>query len=143
MQVYQLMNTNVISISGDGTAAEAARLLRHYDIGALPVTGEDGRLRGIITDRDILIRCVATDKNPAETPVANLMTRSVVTVPADADVREAASLMSSNQVRRLPVTKNGGLVGILSIGDIARARSCDMEAALALAEISEPTEKKR
>ena len=140
MRVYKLMRANVVSVSETSSAMEAARLLCRHDIGALPVVGEDGRLRGILTDRDIIIRCVAAERDPAETPVSALMTRNVVTVPADADVREAASLMSANKVRRLPVTENGALVGMLSIGDIARARSCDMEAALALAEISEPAE---
>jgi CBS domain-containing protein len=130
------MNPNVITISPDATAAEAARLLSHYDIGSLPVTLPDGRLRGIITDRDIVLRCVAGDGEPYQTNVSDLMTRNVVTISPDADIREAASLMASQKIRRLPVTRNGRLVGILSLADIARSRSCDMEACLALSKIS-------
>jgi CBS domain-containing protein len=136
MQVSNLMNPNVITISPDATAAEAARLLSHYDIGSLPVTLPDGRLRGIITDRDIVLRCVAGDGEPYQTNVSDLMTRNVVTISPDADIREAASLMASQKIRRLPVTRNGRLVGILSLADIARSRSCDMEACLALSKIS-------
>ena len=70
--------------------------------------------------------------------VGALMNSNVVTVSPEADVREAASLMSEHRVRRLPVTRSQQLVGILSLADIARARSCDMEACLALSKISEP-----
>lgn len=142
MLVSNLMNPNVITVSPETSAAEAARLLSHYDIGSLPVTLPDGRLKGIITDRDIVIRCVAGDGEPYQTNVSDLMTRSVVTVPPEADIREAASLMASEKVRRLPVTKEGKLVGIIALADIAKSRTCDMEASLALSKISTRGKKK-
>jgi len=137
MLVSQLMNKNVISVSPQGSAAEASRLLKHYNIGSLLVTNNAGQVKGIVTDRDIVMRCVAADNDPNDTAIADVMTRNVVTVPAGADVREAAAVMAEHRIRRLPVTDNGALVGVISIGDIARARNCDMEAAMALAEISE------
>lgn len=136
MLVNNLMNPNVITISPEASAAEAARLLSHYDIGSLPVAQSDGKLRGIITDRDIVLRCVAGDGEPYQTNVSDLMTRNVVTISPDADIREAASLMSAEKIRRLPVTKSGKLVGIISLADIARSKNCDMEACLALSKIS-------
>lgn len=136
MQVYYLMNTSVVTVRPDTSASEASRLMRHWGVGALPVASPEGRLKGIVTDRDIVLRCVADENDPRETTVNDVMSRRVVTVQADADVREAADVMAREQVRRLPVTREGKLVGILSLADLARARSCDAEAAHALSEIS-------
>jgi CBS domain-containing protein len=136
MLVSNLMNSNVITVSPDTNAAEAARLLSHYDIGSLPVTLPDGKLKGIITDRDIVLRCVAGDGEPYQTNISDLMTRNVVTISPDADIKEAVSLMASEKIRRLPVTKQGKLVGIIALADIAKARTCDMEACIALSKIS-------
>lgn len=136
MLVNNLMNSNVISVTPETSATEAARLLAHYNIGALPVTQSDGKLRGIITDRDIVLHCVAGDSEPNKTPVSSMMTRNVASITPDADVREAASIMAHEKVRRLPVMKNGMLVGMISLADIARSRTCDMEACVALTQIS-------
>jgi len=136
MLVSNLMNPNVVTVSPETNIAEAARLLSHYDIGSLPVTLPDGRLKGIITDRDIVLRCVAGDGDPYQTNVSDLMTRNVVSISPDADIREAASLMASEKIRRLPVTKSGKIVGIIALADIAKTRTCDMEACLALSKIS-------
>jgi CBS domain-containing protein len=100
----------------------------------LPVCREDGRLQGIITDRDIVLRCVAAEIDPEKTTVGEIMTKSLVTASPRDDVRRAAQLMASAQVRRLPVTDGGRLVGMLSLGDLAGA--CDDEAAHALTDIS-------
>ena len=138
MQVNQLMNSSVVSVTPDETASNAARLLQRHNIGSLPVISSDGKLRGIVTDRDIVIRCVAGECNPEQTRIREIMTRSVICVPPDADVKEAAAVMASEQVRRLPVVTDGKLVGLLSLGDLSRSRSYDMEASRALSEISNP-----
>ena len=138
MLVSALMNSNVVSVSPETDVSHAVQLLTHYDIGVLPVTQGDGTLRGIVTDRDILTRCVAHGSELSQLTVGDVMTRSVVTVSPDADIREAASVMASHRVRRLPVARDKRLVGIISLADIARARSCDMEACLALSKISSP-----
>ena len=106
-------------------------------MGALPVCTPDGRLRGMVTDRDIVLRCVAAEEDPAQTPVRDIMTRSCTTVAPGDDCREATRLMSAQQVRRLPVVEDGRLVGIVSLADLAKSRRLDMEAAQALCEISE------
>ena len=136
MLVSDLMNPNVVSIAPDESAALAARLLRRHNIGSLPVCSLDGRIRGIVTDRDIVLRCVAAESDPEQTKVREIMSRGVVSVGPEADVREATRLMAHEQVRRLPVVDDGRVVGMLSIGDMAKNARFDMEAAKALAEIS-------
>ena len=137
MVVRDLMNPGVVSVEPTSTAAAAARLISRHNVGALPVCGGDGKLRGMVTDRDIILRCVAAEDDPAQTPVRDIMTRSCVTVAPGADCREAARLMSDRQVRRLPVVEGGKVVGMLSLGDLAKCHRFDMEAAQALSEISE------
>jgi CBS domain-containing protein len=136
VQVKEIMNGNVISIAPEESASLAARLLNRYNVGALPVCGDGQILRGILTDRDIVMRCVAADGDPEHTPVKEIMTRNVATVLPEDDVRNAARLMASKQVRRLPVVENGKLVGMLSLGDMAKSQMFDMEASKALSEIS-------
>ena len=142
MQVREIMNSNVITIAPEESASLAARLLNRYNVGALPVCGAEQTLRGILTDRDIIMRCIAADGDPEHTPVKEIMTRNVATVLPEDDVRNAARLMASKQVRRLPVVENGKLVGMLSLGDMAKSRMFDMEASKALSEISANIRKK-
>jgi len=136
MLVSELMNKNVVTISPDEPASLAARLLFRHNIGSVPVCSKDGRLRGIVTDRDIALRCVAADNDPETTPVREIMSRCVISVAPDDDITAASVKMSQGQVRRLPVVKDGQLVGLISLGDMATCRQCDMEAGHALSEIS-------
>ena len=137
MNVSDIMTGKVITVGQDEPVMAAVRLLKRHNVGALPVTDQSGRLRGLVTDRDIVLRCIASEDDPAQTPVRDIMTRSCVTVSPNADCREAARLMSVQQVRRLPVVESGRVVGMLSLGDLARCHRFDMEAARALSEISE------
>ena len=136
MKVKDMMNSNVISITPDTSISAAARMLSRYNIGSMPVCSIDGRLRGIVTDRDIVLRCIAAEVPPEQTKVRDIMTRAVVTVSPESDMREAAALMAKDQVRRLPVVEHGTVVGMLALGDIARSHSFDTEASAALSEIS-------
>ena len=137
MEIKELMSPSVVTVEPGASAALAARLLSRHNVGALPVCGEDRRLRGMVTDRDIVLRCVAAEEDPAQTPVRDIMTRGCATVSPGDDCREATRLMSLHQVRRLPVVERGRLVGVISLGDVARSGRFDMEAAQALSEISE------
>ncbi|MGI5963550.1 MAG: CBS domain-containing protein [Lawsonibacter sp.] len=137
MVVKDLMNPSVVTIEPTSSAALAARLISRHNVGALPVCSEDRRLRGMVTDRDIVLRCVAAEEDPAQTMVRDIMTRNCATVSPAADCREATRLMAVQQVRRLPVVEEGKLVGMISLADLARSRRFDMEAAQALCEISE------
>ena len=137
MLIRDLMNPSVVTIEPTSSAALAARLISRHNVGALPVCTGDGRLRGVVTDRDIVLRCVAAEEDPAQTPVRDIMTRCCATVSPEDDCREATRLMAAQQVRRLPVVEDGKVVGMISLSDLARSRRFDMEAAQALCEISE------
>ena len=137
MEVRDLMNPSVVSIEPTSSAALAARLISRHNVGALPVCSGDRRLRGVVTDRDIVLRCVAAEEDPAQTLVRDIMTRNCATVAPGDDCREASRVMSVQQVRRLPVVEDGKVVGMISLGDLARSHRYDMEAAQALSEISE------
>jgi len=136
MKICDIMTDRVVSIDRDEPVSAAARLLKRYNIGALPVCDREGRLRGIVTDRDIVLRCVATDQDPAATKVGEVMSRGVVTATPFDPVEKAAELMSQDQVRRLPVVDGGKVVGMLALGDMARSCNCETEAAEALTDIS-------
>ena len=141
MQVRDLMNPSVVTITPQESASLAARLLSRHNLGALPVCGNDGGLRGIVTDRDIVLRCIAAEDDPAQTQVKDTMTRNCAVVSPDDDAREATRLMAARQVRRLPVLEGGKVVGMVSLGDLAKCRQFDMEAGKALSEISDPVKK--
>lgn len=134
MKVSDIMSGRVITIGQKEPVIAAARLLKRMNLGALPVTDDSGRLRGILTDRDIVLRCVASGSDPRTLEVREIMSRGVVTAAPGTEISEAARLMRGDQVRRLPVVEGGKLVGMLSLADMARR--CDMEAAAALADIS-------
>ena len=136
MKVQEVMTQTVIRISPEESAAVAARTLAHYNIGALPVCGGDGRLCGVLTDRDIVTRCLAAGQQPEKTLVRSIMTNNVVSVRPDMDLGVAASLMARRQVRRLPVVENGSLCGMISLGDLSRNEQSAPDATDALAEIS-------
>jgi CBS domain-containing protein len=119
MKVAEIMKQGVISVEPETTVSSAARLLSQYNLGALPVCSADGKLRGLVTGRDIVSRCVAVEEDPQTTPVKEIMTRAVMSVAPTDDVREAARRMSEKQVRRLPVTDKGGVVeGMVSLSDV-------------------------
>ena len=135
MKVRDIMTKNVVRIHPDEPVAVAARTLAHYNVGVMPVCGSDGRICGVVTDRDLVTRCVASEKNPCVTPVREVMTGRVISAGPDMDVTAAAHLMGREQVRRLPVVENGRLCGMLSLGDLANREENVMDAADALAEI--------
>ena len=137
MEIKDLMNPSVVTIEPTASAALAARMLSRHNVGALPVCGEDRRLRGMVTDRDIVLRCVAAEENPANTPVRDIMSRNCAVVSPEDDPREASRMMAAAQVRRLPVTEEGKVVGMVSLGDLALSQAYDMEASKALADISD------
>jgi CBS domain-containing protein len=102
------------------TIVDAARKMRDLDVGALPICGEDNRLKGMITDRDIVLNAVADGKDPNSVKVEEYAGGEVVTIGADDSVEEALATMSKAHVRRLPVIDGHDLVGMVSQADIAR-----------------------
>ena len=136
MIIRDVMTNPVVRINPEETVSVAARTLANYNIGMLPVCGADGRVCGVVTDRDLVIRCVASGRNPAATAVRDVMTSHVVSVASGMDTAEAASLMGREQIRRLPVVENGKLCGMVSLGDLANRERTNGEAGKALSEIS-------
>ena len=137
MKVRDIMTKQPVRINPAESTEVAARALAHYNIGALPVCGSDGKLCGLVTDRDLVIRCMASGKPPEKTTVREIMTSRVLYVQPDMDVSTAANLMGRKQVRRLPVLEDGKLCGMLSLGDIAKLEENADAAAGALTDISE------
>ena len=136
MTLRDIMSRQVIRIHPEESVAVAARMLEHYNVGLLPVCGSDGRLRGVVTDRDLVTRCVAAGRSAASTTVREVMTANVVAGRPDMDSSAAAGLMGRMQVRRLPVLENGRLCGMVSLGDLARKEETVFDATDALADIS-------
>lgn len=120
MHVKDLMSNQVISVSPEETVAVAARLMTRHNVGALPVRDRDGSLCGIITDRDVVTRCVALERPMQQTSVARVMTARVATVPPTASVDQAAAMLAKEQVRRLPVVEGRRLVGMVTLSDLSR-----------------------
>ena len=114
------MTTDAQCIKEHQSLADAARMMLDLDCGSLPICGDDGKLKGMITDRDIVLRCVAAGRDPREMTARDLATGSPHWVDADASVDAAIDIMERHQVRRLPVIADHKLVGIISQGDIAR-----------------------
>jgi CBS domain-containing protein len=131
-----LMTPDPKCVKEDQTLVDAARMMRDLDVGALPICGNDERLKGMLTDRDIVVKCIAEGGDPTTATAGSLAEGKPVTIGADVDIREALELMQEHQVRRLPVIDDHRLVGIISQADIARELSA-VETGETVAEISE------
>ena len=120
MRLSNIMTGGVQTVAPGATLAEAAKKMASADIGSLPVCSSERKVVGIITDRDIAVRAVARGLDPNATRVQDVMTREVLSCPADSDVEAACELMEEKQVRRLVVTDpQDAPIGIVSLGDIA------------------------
>ncbi len=115
-----IMTGDTTCASANDTLVEAARKMRDLDVGALPICGEDDRLQGMITDRDIVVKCVAEGGDPVSAKVSDLAEGKPVTIGADDSVEEALKTMSEHGVRRLPVIDGHQLVGMVSQADVAK-----------------------
>ena len=118
----EIMTPNAEHCSQDTTAAEAARKMAEIDVGALPVCGPDGKLCGVVTDRDLATKVVADGRDAQQVTLRELVDGTeVVTIGADDSIEEAIRTMKDHAVRRLPVIDGTDLVGMVSQADIARA----------------------
>ena len=136
MKIREIMTANPASVGPEATLGEVATLMRQEDCGSIPVV-EDGRLVGIVTDRDIVVRAIAAGKDPKRTPVSEVMSADPVTVGPDGEIGEAEREMRERQIRRLPVVEDGKLVGIIVTAQIAR-REAAKQTGETIKEISEP-----
>ena len=119
----EIMTEGADCARSDETLADAARKMRDLGVGALPICGDDDRLKGMVTDRDIVVRCVAEGGDPSSTTVSELAEGKPVTIGADDPVDEALRTMIEYGVRRLPVIDGDRLVGMLAQADVARETS--------------------
>ena len=119
MKLREIMTNQVVKIRPEESVSVAARMLERNNIGSMPVCSKDGRLCGILTDRDIVTRCLAAGKSPQDTTVREVMTGKVYVGRPDMEVSLAAGLMGREQIRRLPVMQDGKLCGMVSLGDLA------------------------
>ena len=136
MKLKDLMSGQPVSISPEETVAVAARTLARCNIGSLPVCDQGGVLKGVVTDRDLVIRCLAAGKKPEETKVWQIMTTGVISAEPETAAETAAAMMGKHQIRRLPVVEQGKLRGMVSLGDLANHRESTSAAAGALKDIS-------
>jgi CBS domain-containing protein len=121
VKAREIMTPGAEFIPLDATVQEAAQQMATGDIGAMPICNGEGRLQGMLTDRDIVVKVLAAGKDPAQTKVADVAQGTeVVTIGADDSVREAIQTMMKHKVRRLPVIDGTDLVGMVSKGDVAQ-----------------------
>ncbi|HEY3864531.1 MAG TPA: CBS domain-containing protein [Solirubrobacteraceae bacterium] len=115
----EIMTSGAECVGAEESVTDAAQKMAKLDVGALPICGEDDRLKGMLTDRDIVVKVLAEGKDPAQTKAAELGQEKPVTIGADDSVEEALRTMSAHKVRRLPVIDGHELIGVVSQGDLA------------------------
>ena len=120
MKVKDCMCRDVCYVKPYTSIYEVTKIMSNNHVGCLPVCNENCQVVGLVTDRDIALRCVACDKDTKQTPVSEIMTCNVCCCGIDDEIYTAQYKMAENQVRRLPVTENGKIVGILTIGDLTQ-----------------------
>jgi CBS domain-containing protein len=115
------MTPDVTCVGEDEDMLSAARKMAQLDVGSLPICGNDDRLKGMLTDRDIVVKVLAQGADPGSTKAGELAQGEAVTIGADDDAEEMLRTMAQHQVRRLPVIDGHRLVGIVSLADVARS----------------------
>ncbi|HEY9375253.1 CBS domain-containing protein [Streptomyces sp.] len=116
----EIMHTGASCVQENETLMDAARRMSELDVGALPICGPDNRLHGIITDRDIVVKCLAKGKDPQQMTAGHLAQGKPVTVDVDADSEQVLRTMQDHRIRRVPVIDDHRLVGMISEADLAR-----------------------
>ncbi|GLX96921.1 MULTISPECIES: CBS domain-containing protein [Herbidospora] len=117
----EIMTPNAECVNSDQTIADAAEKMQRLDVGSLPICGEDNRLKGMITDRDIVVKVIAQGRDPKSCLAGELGGKEVVTIGADDDAQEILRTMGEGKVRRLPVIDGHTLVGMVALADVAKA----------------------
>lgn len=134
-KIADIMSTDCVTVTPQDNIYEAAVKMKEHDIGFVPVV-EQGKLLGVITDRDLVVRGYA-GKHSGSTSVMEVLTEDVDVISPNLSVDEAASIMAAKQIRRLPVVENGQLQGVVALGDLAVRDIFVSEAGAALSDISE------
>ena len=138
MKVRDIMTKDVVFANNDDSVLTVAKLMKHHNVGAIPIVENAEKVLGMVTDRDIVLNMADYNFDPPNTFALKLMTDKLYTVKPEADLSSALALMKKQQIRRLPVMEDNKLVGMLSIGDIAVRSDYNMEMSEAISEISMP-----
>lgn len=122
MKVRELMTSAPVAVAPSAPVFEAAEAMREHGIGAVLVQ-EQGKLVGLVTDRDITVRVLAQGRDPRNVPVSEIASREIVVIGPDDDTEDAARLIAERAVRRIPVVEDGVAIGVVSLGDLELAKS--------------------
>ncbi len=138
LKAYEVMTHPLAMCAPDASVTDVAATMRDRDIGDVLIV-EDGKLRGIVTDRDLTLQALTGQDDPRQTPIRKYMSTKVVTGEPAWDLEQVTAVMAKHQIRRLPIVQDGKLVGIVSLGDVARYEDQKHIVAKSLQAISEPT----
>ena len=138
MKARDIMTKDVVFANKDDSVLTVAKLMKHHNVGAIPIVENAEKVLGMVTDMDIVLNMADYNFDPANTFALKLMTDKLYTVKPEADLSSALALMKKQQIRRLPVMEDNKLVGMLSIRDIAVRSDYNMEMSEAISEISMP-----
>lgn len=119
MKVKDCMCNEVLWATPNNTVQDCANMMCNQHVGCIPVCDDSKKIVGLVTDRDIILRCIACNKDPKNTPISDIMTCNPCCCTPDTDIIEVENLMSQNQVKRIPIVENNKIVGILTLGDLA------------------------
>jgi CBS domain-containing protein len=123
--IDKIMSRNVTTLPESASLRDAAHVMRDDDIGGVVITRNDGTVTGFVTDRDLVVRGLASDRDPGQTKLADIATKNVITLRPSQTISDAIITMSARAVRRVPVVENGRAVGMVSLGDLAQMRDPD------------------
>lgn len=118
MKVKDCMCHEVACVNPESTIKDCAKLMCNKHVGCIPVCDSNNNILGLVTDRDVILRSIACDKDVTNTPVSDIMTCKVCSCNPNTEISEAEKMMSDNQIRRLPVIENNKIVGIITLGDL-------------------------
>ena len=121
MRVKECMSHDVVQASPETVITDVAKLMSSNKVGSIPICNHQNHVIGLITDRDIITKCIANNLNCSITPVSVVMNTEVIKTTPDTEINEACRTMAENQIRRLPVIQDGEIVGMLSVGDLAQS----------------------
>lgn len=127
MKVKDYMSLNVCTCGCNTSVTDVAKLMNSNHIGCIPVCDNNNELVGIVTDRDIALRCIACNKNPATTPITDIMTTAVCSCNVNDTIEKVANTMSKKQIRRIPIVDNNKVIGILTLGDLVQNNEINKE----------------
>ena len=120
MKVKECMCSEVVWANPNSTVSEVAKQMLNNHIGCIPVCDNNNNVVGLVTDRDLILRCIASDKDCKQTKINEIMTTNIKTVTPENDVKDASKIMCECQIKRVPVVENNKIVGIITLGDLAQ-----------------------